>query len=169
MEDAWARNFYGEKKRAKQKLIKELHELELLQDNRELSDEEYIHWASLKSQLDSVYLEEEIYWKNRSKQQWLEAGDHNTKFFHVIASHRNKKNRINYLDIQGQNTTHVADMKKHVIEYYKQLLGVQGTKFAHLYDTFWDETDKVVEIDRLSIEQPILVQELKEAVFNSSA
>ena len=50
---------------AKQKLIKELHELELLQDSRELSDEEYIHWASLKSQLDSVYLEEEIYWQNR--------------------------------------------------------------------------------------------------------
>ena len=92
-------------------MIKELHEFELLQDSRELSDEEYIRWASLKSQFDSVSLEEEIYWKNRSKQQWLEAGDHNTKFFHVIASHRNKKHRINSLDIEGQHTTHVGDMK----------------------------------------------------------
>lgn len=49
---------------------------------------------NLKAQLDSIYLEEELYWKTRAKQQWLEEGDSNIQYFHTVANNRKKKNNI---------------------------------------------------------------------------
>lgn len=37
---------------------------------------------------------EEIYWAQRSKQNWLRMGERNTKCFHKAASIRLQKNRI---------------------------------------------------------------------------
>jgi hypothetical protein len=37
---------------------------------------------------------EEIMWRQRSRVQWFAAGDKNTRFFHMRASKRKKKNRI---------------------------------------------------------------------------
>lgn len=147
----WARNYYGAKKKQKQMLIREIHRLDIVQETQDLSEEEYLNWATFKSQLDKIYLEEEIYWKNRSKQQWLEAGDQNTKFFHVVASHRSRKNRINAVEIDGLPTTNVGLMKKHAVDFYKNLLGQPGVKYAHLDSQFWDSQDLITPSEKKRI------------------
>lgn len=56
----------------------------------------------LEGRLDSLLLEEEIYWKQRSRENWLKWGDRNTKWFHQKASMRRRKNRIHgVLDDHG--------------------------------------------------------------------
>jgi hypothetical protein len=60
-------------------------------------------------------------------------------------------------------------MKKHTLDFYKQLLGTNGTKFASLHDNFWDVEDKIMDSERLDLIAPITEQELKEAVFDSSS
>jgi len=59
-------------------------------------------------------LQEEVWWAQRAKMQWLKFGDNNTKFFHFKASQRRKKNSIYVIhDNQGvtwQDDIHIHDI-----------------------------------------------------------
>ncbi|KAK3218282.1 hypothetical protein Dsin_012252 [Dipteronia sinensis] len=51
---------------------------------------------------DGMLDSEEIYWRQRSGAEWLQLGDRNTKYFHVRATTKKKKNFISRLiDING--------------------------------------------------------------------
>lgn len=46
---------------------------------------------------------EETMWKQRSIIHWLRERDRNTRFFHVKASHRARRNKIDkFKDMHGQ-------------------------------------------------------------------
>ncbi|XP_074336431.1 uncharacterized protein LOC141673577 [Apium graveolens] len=50
-----------------------------------------------KEKLDSIFNQREIFWRQRSKQLWLQTGDKNSKYFHKIASGRRRNNHIQRL------------------------------------------------------------------------
>lgn len=161
----WARNFYSSKKKMKQHLLDRLHSLELILEQRNFSPLEHSEWIHTKQQLDDIYLEEEIHWKARSKQKWLEEGDNNTKYFHTIATHRSKKNKILSLDINGQQTSTKPEIHNHILSFYKNLLGVSGNTNAYLDPDFWEPNDILTPIEQLSLETPFTIEEVKKAVF----
>ncbi|XP_060962336.1 uncharacterized protein LOC133032418 [Cannabis sativa] len=47
-----------------------------------------------QNRLFEVLAQKEVFWKQRSKQMWLQSGDQNTKYFHACASTRHKNNQI---------------------------------------------------------------------------
>lgn len=54
-------------------------------------------YREAKEELTKILNQREIFWRQRSKQLWLQAGDRNSKFFHTYASHRRRNNQINKL------------------------------------------------------------------------
>ncbi|XP_070010375.1 uncharacterized protein [Nicotiana sylvestris] len=50
----------------------------------------------LQNEFNDIIKIEEDYWKLRSRIMWLNDGDSNTKFFHVSATNRKRRNKINY-------------------------------------------------------------------------
>ena len=51
----------------------------------------------LRKEVNELLDDEEVWWQQRSRTQWLGEGDRNTKYFHHRASERRKKNTINGL------------------------------------------------------------------------
>lgn len=70
-------------------------------------------------------LQEEIMWKQRSRIQWLNEGDNNTKFFHQKANRRRNKNRITQLSREDGTISEEIDemqqMTRDFIEIYTLL------------------------------------------------
>lgn len=48
----------------------------------------------VEKDLSNILMQEEVWWAQRAKMQWLKYGDNNTKFFHFKVNQRRKKNTI---------------------------------------------------------------------------
>ncbi|KAK3225097.1 hypothetical protein Dsin_004959 [Dipteronia sinensis] len=96
---------------------------------RELSEASFsIHSGSwtvirkLERSLDSLLIEKEEHWKQRSMVEWLKGGDRNTQFFHSKASVRRARNVIHGLmDDTGVWRVGQKDMKGVVVGYFPRL------------------------------------------------
>lgn len=73
-------------------LISDLkNQLENLQRDDKSSSEEI---ANLMVKLRTAYMDEELYWYQKSRNTWLGSADQNTKFFHAQVKQRRARNRI---------------------------------------------------------------------------
>jgi hypothetical protein len=118
----WNRNIIAAKHKNKKKLLTKIQELELIQDKSDLDVYDLSKLKSYHLELDKIYEEEEYYWQQRAKLKWFLEGDHNTKFFHTIASLR-EKNFIFSLEIDGTIERDPLILSKHVVDFYRNLMG----------------------------------------------
>ena len=49
---------------------------------------------SLRKQMAKLLMQDDAYWRQRTKTHWYKDGDRNTKFFHASATARKKVNHI---------------------------------------------------------------------------
>lgn len=76
----------------------------------------------IERQIQNFLLEEEMYWKQRSRADWLKGEDKNTKFFHAKASARRRKNRIEGIeDRMGNWLNDKEEVEKIFCEYFQDL------------------------------------------------
>jgi hypothetical protein len=55
--------------------------------------------------------------------EWTLEGGWNTKFFHLVANGRRRKNLILSLEHEGVNVTEPEQIQKIIYDYYKSLFG----------------------------------------------
>lgn len=102
----WNRDTYGSVRIEIKKLKLSLEEFK-----NDLSRVGPTH-AELKinEQLIEMYHREEIMWRQRARAECLSSGDRNTKFFHMRASLRRKKNMIKAL--QNSLGVEISDLEE---------------------------------------------------------
>lgn len=78
--------------------------------------------AKLRGELDKFLEMEEVYWKQRSKTDWLKNDDRNIKYFHRKASQRRKWNSIDCIQNQDEEWLETKDqIKAYVVAFFKGL------------------------------------------------
>jgi hypothetical protein len=99
-----------------------LHMFEIAQDSRALTPEELMKFMLKKRSLMLSSLKRTIAC-SRSRITWLKEGDANTKFFHMHARHRKRKNFIAKLEYEDGICTSHEEKANLVDEFYANLLG----------------------------------------------
>ncbi|CAA7018096.1 unnamed protein product, partial [Microthlaspi erraticum] len=78
--------------------------------------------ATLQDSVATDYREEEEFWRQRSRIQWLQHGDSNTSFFHAATRGRRAINNLSMIE-DAEGTTHHEDhlIGKVVADFYQKL------------------------------------------------
>lgn len=66
-----------------------------------LSNEDVDRRAELKAEIGRLFNSKEIWWRQKSRVQWLKEGDKNTKLFHQVANAHKLANQIRDIIIDG--------------------------------------------------------------------
>ncbi|XP_020164178.1 uncharacterized protein [Aegilops tauschii subsp. strangulata] len=122
---AWSRTVFGSIKRQiahlKGQLIEPKERAARTGYRQEIKD--------IEDQLHELYEREEVYYKQRSRIDWLTDGDRNTQYFQNRASHRRRKNTVKGLR-RDDGTKCIDDegMRRMAAQFYAHflLLKVEG-------------------------------------------
>lgn len=101
-----------------------LHQLEIAQDARLLSNQERWLLHQLKRHSLARSSLQRTIARSRSRITWLSEGDGNTALFHLHARHRKRKNFISKLVADdGKVLTSHEEKEQNIFEFYLNLLG----------------------------------------------
>jgi hypothetical protein len=85
----------------------------------------------LKEEIQMLLEQQELKWKQRAKEVWLQKGDRNTKFFHASASQRRRGNRITGVqDAVGRDCNKQEETEEAFVSYYQSLFNSGGVRQA---------------------------------------
>lgn len=94
----------------------------------------FVHYQNRKlmEEFKSIILQKEPLWKQKSHDQWISLGDHNTRYFHTLAKVKQERSRILTLRIPINNNF-IIDQK------------ICGDMAAHFFHAFYiDESTNIV-------------------------
>lgn len=118
----------------------------------------------IKERIQELSHREEIIWKQRSRIQWLAAGDKNTCFFHLRASMRKKKNNITRLkNSDGHATESLSEISQLTTSFYQHLYSSEGTD--NIEEVLAAVPVKVTAAMNDKLIAPFNMEEVKVALF----
>ncbi|KAJ8765399.1 hypothetical protein K2173_012096 [Erythroxylum novogranatense] len=119
---------------------------------------------AIERQYGALLLQHELYWKQRLKQHWLTVGDSNSKFFHLMASHRHRKNFISKLkNNRGEWIDWDSGLPNMILEYFQHLFTSSCGDTAPILNNV---KRKVTSLQNEMLIAPYTTEEIKTAIFS---
>ncbi|XP_019100869.1 PREDICTED: uncharacterized protein LOC109132875 [Camelina sativa] len=124
--------------------------------------------TNLRYELTKAYSEEEQYWKLKSRNQWMNLGDRNTKFFYATTKIQKARNRLKSIfDEQGVENFRDDAIGKVAESYFTKLFTT--TQHTNMDDIISDIEPRVTAEMNRDLQLPVIDQEIKDAVFSIGA
>jgi hypothetical protein len=102
-------------------------ELAVFQDNVQGSDMDLLNM--LQNEVNELIELEELKWHQMSKQEWLQHGDKNSKFFHASVNQRKNKNVINSISNSGGvNVSDPVEVEGALLHHFRTLFVAMPTE-----------------------------------------
>ncbi|KAA3473556.1 reverse transcriptase [Gossypium australe] len=97
--------------------------IELTEADRD--DENLAELINMKIQLNFEIENDERYWEQRARINWLQSSDKNTSFFHKQATQQRRRNLIQQLYFEdGRETEEICEMEAIARSYFQNLFSV---------------------------------------------
>ena len=90
-------------------------------DSVSLSADEWLQRYALETSIMEIYKGEEVFWRQRSRQNWLLKGEANTAYFHAIANGRRRRCSVPCLWAGDQLLEAPAALSAHIYSFYEEL------------------------------------------------
>ena len=103
----------------------------------------------LQESLAKAFSDEEIYWKQKSRNQWMKEGDQNTGYFHACTKTRYSQNRVNtIMDDQGRMFTGDKEIGNHAQDFFTNIFSTNGIKVSPIdFADFKSTVTNTVNLD----------------------
>lgn len=117
--------------------------------------------------MDKLLEEEEIYWRQRSREDWLRWGDKNTKWFHKKASLRRKTNEIKgIIDNSGCWNEDINIIEETFTNYFEHLFKSSDPNLDHIKSTLYGISPKVTQEMNNALSVPFTKTEIEKAIHD---
>ncbi|PON63356.1 Endonuclease/exonuclease/phosphatase [Parasponia andersonii] len=124
---------------------------------------------NLEKKLEDLLNKEEVYWRQRSKVEWLKSGDQNTSYFHKKASNRRKKNQIRRLkDSNGEWKEDKEDLFQ-ISEGYFSSIFCSSLSDGEAMSLVLNATQSRISSKMMEfLDSPFTVEDVRVALFQMS-
>lgn len=121
--------------------------------------------SQLSATLDKAYKDEELFWRQRSRIQWLHSGDKNSAFFHAVTRGRRAVNSFAVIeDETGAEFVEEEHITNVIASFYENIFTSNGTAdFQVVEETLSSSVSQEMNDKLTSIPDNL---EIKAAVFS---
>ncbi|KAJ0833348.1 putative RNA-directed DNA polymerase [Helianthus annuus] len=120
--------------------------------------------AAMQKDFQEALLDEERFLKQKSKVEWLRAGDANTAYFHSSLKCKNHFKRIDVISDPNGNIYEGDNVAAAFVSHYEQFLGCAGQiSLQPSPDIF---TNKLDSDSANHMTRPVTLEEVKSAMFS---
>jgi hypothetical protein len=157
---SWEKSSFGHVRRELKSLKEKLERMQLDPHRAGPNQEE----LNIIEKINELHHREEVMWRQRSRIQWLAAGDQNTRFFSSPARQRKRKNTITQLKkLNGDFTSDEREIGDMTTDFFRNLYTSEGTRNL---DAVLDTVLVKVTTDmNTSLMVPFSEKEVKEVLF----
>ncbi|KAH7845513.1 hypothetical protein Vadar_003022 [Vaccinium darrowii] len=111
---------------ARKKITEIQHQLELIKTGQCSGESELVR--SLENELGTTWAQEETFWRQKARADWMANGDRNTSFFHAKVNKRRRRNRITGIHRSDGTWCEEPDGIAHeFVAYFQNIFQTEGT------------------------------------------
>eukprot|EP00253_Pinus_taeda_P002181 PITA_02181 len=162
----WNKNEFGDNFKAKRETELKLQEINQINITYGFTEERKKLTNSLQEEWENRCLQEEIYWRQKSRIQWIKEGERNTKFFHKTTMAHRAHNRITKIkDSQGIELVSHNDMESVLVQHFCNIAKEPLEDRSRFIDHFTQYIPQLVtREDNHNLNRPVSKEEVIEVI-----
>ena len=133
-----------------------------------MNNESYHLEKDLLLKQEDILAKEEVFWRQKSREKWLNEGDQNTKFFHnSTIANRAFKSITKISDGVGNLTDKPNQIAEIMVDHFHKILNNFESSNKTAQDKMLMTIPSLITVeDNKSLNKPISLDEVKSAIFS---
>ena len=158
----WNKVSFGVLNERKKSILKDIANLDVIEQAGGLSSELIIQRALRKEELEELILREEIHWRQKVRVKWVKEGDCNSKFFHKVANGRRNRKFIKVLENErGVVLNDSESITEEILHYFEKLYSGQIGEPWRVEGLHWSP---IFEESASRLDSPFTEEEIHKAI-----